>query len=120
MAKDSFGVVTHDDGLKHEPNQKVLVLETRMSSLRSEVIGQSYEDGDEVGKAFREYANKYPTKEQVPVGLISGITRAGVPHYDTVLHALGDGWKLIAPPETLSHTDGYQQPMTTYEWWMVK
>ncbi len=108
--------------------QKVLFMTTEREDLRSEVVGWGCEDGDKVVDAYydrsREVGNfaRYGHANQIPVGLI----RSGnVITYPTVLHALGDGWRLLAPPTS------YQEPrfkedsdvpyiQSFYSWWLVK
>src|SRR5262245_60089843 len=101
--------------------QKVLTMETDGPSLRSEAQGWSAEDGNEAIQFAR--GGK-------PVGLMGyGAREAGdvgrarasraSPYlrdwysYETPYHALGDGWKLLSPPQ-FDPTD------KVYEWWFVK
>lgn len=42
-------------------------------------------------------------------------------NYETVLHALGDGWELIAPPnQVASDSISYRENQQRYEWWLKK
>lgn len=88
--------------------QKVLRMSTRNSTLRSEAVGWSAEDGDE--------AAPYARTDR-PVGLM-GYYRDWY-CYPTPYHALGDGWKLLAPPVSYQENE-LDNLVTYYEWWFVK
>jgi hypothetical protein len=75
--------------------QKILHLTTDGSGLRSKVEGWSAEDGDLIEM----------NKE---IGLSDGMK---TPFYSTVMHAIADGWKLLAPPVKSGNW---------YEWYLVK
>ena len=75
--------------------QKILVLTTRGEHLRSAVVGQLAEDADGVRPGPVELAPAWDA-----------------PRYETPLHALGDGWALLAPPV---RRDG-----GALEWWLTK
>lgn len=102
--------------------QKVMICTTYQPSLRSEIDGLSFEDGDTVSVAWRERrgtGHEYKAQENVPVGLVGGsLTRK---HYPTVLHALGDGWRLIGPPQRVENL-AYREAGTvvSWTWWLVK
>jgi hypothetical protein len=100
--------------------QKVMICTTYRPSLRAEIDGLSFEDGDAVVIAWRERLGKYNGPDDMPVGLVgSGPTRR---FYKTILHALGDSWQLLAPPQKEVHdheSDG--KPATvSWTWWLVK
>lgn len=101
--------------------QKILIMTTSNNSLRSEVQGWSWEDPSEVRKAYLDRIggpHEYPHQNEVPVGLI----RSGHHiNYPTVLHAMGDGWKLMSPPSKyeLILDDGNKK-MDQFEWWLSK
>lgn len=83
--------------------QKILILSSYSASLRSGIDGYGAEDGDLINQ----------NKE---IGLSNSMR---VPHYATVMHAIADGWKLLAPP---TKTDVYFAPKFDYihEWYLVK
>lgn len=84
--------------------QQVLVMATKDATLRSEATGWGpLEDG----KVAHSYVDSYPSHDKV--GMIPG-PKAWY-SYPTVLHALGHGWKLLAPP---------LQQEDEYEWWLVR
>ena len=92
-----------------------------MGGIRSEIVGYSYEDTDGVHKAFHnrlgtKYEYRHPNL--VPVGLIrgGGLEFRG---YPTVLHALGDGWRLLGPPTSFKEKWGDEE-VDMSEWWLVK
>ena len=72
--------------------QSILKLDTRNLGMRAEVVGWSVESGFEVGFAA---TNNKTTIDKVPTWKIK---RPQLTYYQTPLHALGDGWKLLAPP----------------------
>jgi hypothetical protein len=78
--------------------QKILHFMTKTSSLRSSADGWSAEDGDVINV------------DKV-IGLSPGYK--GFCCYETPMHAIADGWKLLAPPSNLEYSD-------FYEWWFVK
>lgn len=94
--------------------QKILIMSTMTSSLRSEAVGWSAEDGDE--------AAKYSGEPNRPVGLM-GFYK-GFYSFATPYHALGRGWKLMIPPkeyqENCMQQDGTSKPVTMWEWWFTK
>lgn len=88
--------------------QKVLEISTKSPRIRSEAISWTCNDGDEVG-AYLDLDGKL----RMPKRVGSIAPYQGFYSYPTVLHALGDGWRLLsAPPEKLE--DG------TWNWWLVK
>lgn len=92
--------------------QRVLIVSTYSNRLRGEIIGWTYEDGDEVLNTVRRLG-RYDRLD-IPVGMISSGSLYK-PSYPTVLHAIGDGWKLLAPPQ--EYKEGGK---TCYEWWLVR
>jgi hypothetical protein len=80
--------------------QKILTIVTDSASLRSTSEAWGVEDGDLVNM-------------DKPIGLSpSGPLNA----YDCPLKAIGDGWRLIGPPqETTFNTD-----KVYYRWWFEK
>lgn len=96
--------------------QRVLIVSTYSNRLRGEIFGWIYEDGDQVLNTVRRLG-KYD-RTDIPVGMISsGMISGGLSKlsYPTVLHAIGDGWKLLAPPQ--EYKEGGK---TCYEWWLVR
>lgn len=87
--------------------QKVLTFHTQTDDLRAEADGWGWEDGDgAVGKP-----NDYDKVGLIPAGwMFKGV---GCPR--TPLHAIGAGWKLLAPPVKLVNDKYFQ-----YKWWFVK
>lgn len=89
--------------------QKILIMQTEQPSVRSDTIGFSAEDGDLVQLG-------------APIGLSRSLW---VENYHTPLHAIGDGWRLLAPP--VPFEENRQNPktnqeytVTCYEWWLIK
>jgi hypothetical protein len=78
--------------------QKVLNLLTITSDLRSAADGWVAEDGDLI-------------KKDKEIGLSESYK--GFYCYKTPMHAIADGWELLAPPSNLEY-DGL------YSWWFVK
>jgi len=101
--------------------QKVLWMSTNRSSIRDECNGWGYNDGNAVRDAFVDRLGtkyEYAYMNDIPVGLVrSWSPSSGQPprSYPTVLHALADGWKLLAPP-----TKYKEGSVIQYEWWLVK
>lgn len=103
--------------------QKVLICTTRTPSLRDTIIGWRHEDPKQVSLAYANHlhdvhlAGKYKYYEQndIPVSLIgtSKFTK-----YSTPLHALGDDWQLIAPPQVYKEWE-YGKQVDMWEWWLV-
>lgn len=95
--------------------QKVLAMTTKGGDLRSDVDECSMEDGDLVVWS----SSRYP---DAPIGLTPSPTGKYWPK--TPLHALADGWKLLAPPATVKNDDGsvYRNDdgSTYYTWWFVR
>jgi hypothetical protein len=79
---------------------QVLTMETRSPSLRAEVEAWGREDSTLV----------VPDK---PIGFT--LSPMG-PHYLTVLHAMADGWKLLAAPIKY----GTISKLYIWEWWLTK
>lgn len=80
-------------------SQKLLVVATATESLRHQIHSWDEEDSGLYvpGPIGLTPTSKYPAR------------------YDTILHAMADGWKLLAPPRKLEWTSGEE-----YEWWLVK
>jgi len=98
--------------------QKVLIVSTSSDRLRDEIVGWTYENGDAVMEAvYKSNSNGYDQLD-IPVGLIGSASSGNLffPKYPTVLHAIGNGWKLLAPPKEYKEVNG----QTYYEWWLVK
>jgi hypothetical protein len=96
--------------------QKIIILYTQIRDFRDRVISMKFENGDALDQANIEYANRFP--DGIPfeyVGFIgSGDFNPQMP--ETPLHALGNGWKLMAPPiGNPNVADVYHK----YEWWFV-
>lgn len=77
--------------------QKILILSTTGPTLRSEVVGATCEDSDLVDPD-REICYARSPKAQCL--------------FRTPLHAMRDGWRLMAPPEEDSREE--------WEWWFEK
>lgn len=84
-----------------EARQQVLLINTERAEIRNRAIGWSAEDGWQ--------ASEYARTDRA-VGLM-GYFR-GWYAYPTVYHAIGDGWRLLAPP--VQEEDG------TWTWWLVR
>jgi hypothetical protein len=116
--------------------QIVLIVTTKSISpdLRADIQGWTYESGKEAAKAICQSGDS-----QIMAGMIGGYHG---PSYPTVLHALGDGFRLLAPP-VKDHTMQYDNQKRTadasrgifqailllcdvgkietyWEWWLVK
>jgi hypothetical protein len=81
--------------------QKVLRILTFRPDLRGEAVGWSCDDGDLV--------------QPGPIGRTPGPRFAH--SYGTPLHAIGAGWRLLAPPLPPEDED---DPMDGYDWWLVR
>lgn len=81
-------------------NQKILILTTSYPSLRSDVDSWTGEDGNVIDLSK-------------PIGLSPCLSNAV---YQTPLHAIADGWRLLVPP--VKYTRGVDLPW--YEWWLEK
>lgn len=77
--------------------QKILIIVTDYNDLRSPTIGWDREDGDLVAK-----------------GLCKNLDQEPRIIYDTPLRAIGEGWKLLAPPTP------HPQKECTWRWWFTK
>lgn len=85
-----------------------LILETSDPTMRAEVHGWDCEDTRAV-------------QLDKPIGL-SGHGEH-LPEYKTPLHALADGWELIAPPvacKTTIRCEGHVETKIYYDWWLRK
>lgn len=91
--------------------QKILIITTEICDMRAKVIGCSSEDSDNVYLAFGLNQN-LPHEEIGKVGHYKGCK-----FYEAPLFALGDGWKLLAPPIESPPVKGYKGG---YAWWFVK
>ena len=76
---------------------EVLICSTYGPSLRSEIWGWDHED------AKLYVGNK-------PIGYTPGPRHAVAP--DTILQALSEGWRLLAPPRQEAEND--------YIWWLTR
>lgn len=87
--------------------QKILTITTLDSDLRATSEAWGWENGDFVDI-------------DKPIGL-SGSGKAP-PAYDCPLKAIGDGWKLLAPPvkDYWKVPLGNEPPTVIYEWWFTK
>lgn len=102
--------------------QKIMTCTTEKPSMRAAIVGWSFEDGN---KVMETYCNAIGTKDvykninEIPVGCInSGILEQC--SYPTILHALGDSWKLLVPPERYKEKHYSKGIIDMYEWWLVK
>lgn len=86
------------------PRQQVLICVTSSSSLRSECTAWSCEDGS--------------TEARSPVGMTPGASFQY--DYETVRHAMGDGWFLLGPPVELPGKFPVDAPKPEYEWWLSR
>lgn len=91
--------------------QKIITLETCSPSLRHEVVGWG-------GEAADLYV---PHR---PIGLTPCLHFTA---YKTVLEAMADGWKVMAPPRDVSFdrtkvNDGMviKEKIPYFEWWLTK
>lgn len=91
--------------------QKVLILGTTFPDLRGTIIASSCEDSEHIYDIWVHDKGYCPCD---PIGTIplKLIPKTGKCSYDTVLHALADGWKLLGPP--------IEKSCTYCEWWLVK
>ena len=96
--------------------QKVLNVSTPSNSIRADIYGCGYEDGDLVKEYHGRYSQKYHYLN-FPVGLVGA---PKFPLYPTVLHAIGDGWKLLAPPQETTWTNSDGEKIPEWSWWLVK
>lgn len=104
--------------------QKLLWLTTEENGVRDKVIGWSYENGDAVKQAWQDrFHNKIfsnPENWYHPNDMPVGAVRSeGAYSYPTVLHAIGDGWKLLAIPEKIEYDDQGGHYIE-YCWWLTK
>ncbi len=84
--------------------QKILIMSTTGNRLRSEAVGWSAEDGD----------NILPGR---PIGCSGGPKWAYT--WPTPMHAIGAGWRLLAPPT--KYTYNYEEgSRDEWEWWFVR
>lgn len=95
--------------------QKILCVGTADDSMRSAIEGWGVEDGDLVKEHHERHGSKY-TYMNLPVGLVGS---PKCPTYPTVLHAIGDGWKLLGPPTKWSAIHQGKE-IGGYTWWLVK
>lgn len=105
--------------------QKILMCVTETPSLRAKITGWKFESGDAVWNAYSISFNgpeAFKTQNDVPVELIENMSSHSTStKYPTVLHALGDDWKLLGPPITYKQTIGAGvASVEMWEWWLVK
>lgn len=87
--------------------QKILMMTTEGSSLRSSVDSWDHEDGDAA-----------VDKLHSPVGLIGSNEPIWSP---TPLHALGHGWRLLAPPtENKNYLTNPMAGKKYFDWYFTK
>lgn len=91
--------------------QKVFHCFTLCSGLRDAIDGWTFEDGDLVQRALRERPHIVGSQD-LAVGMVGN---PRFHYYPTVLHALGDGWRLLSPP-VASSSFGH----AGYTWWLVR
>lgn len=85
--------------------QQILRMTTIDKSLRADVDGWDGEDGHLI-------------KQEKPIGLSAGLSFFC---YPTPMHAIGDGWRLMGPPQIVIDYDIHNQPIRTcWEWWLEK
>lgn len=77
--------------------QRIFTATTESPSIRSEVVGWTFEDPE----LFVPHQ---------PIGMTP--SPKDQRHYDTIMEALWAGWKLLAPPKEVS--DG------VWDWWLVR
>src|SRR6187402_2793475 len=82
--------------------QKILKILTSRRSLRADAYGWNAEDGEVI-------------QQEKHIGLSDGFR--GFCCYDCPMKAIGDGWRLMAPPITLP---AYINGQDYYEWWFEK
>jgi hypothetical protein len=102
--------------------QEILIMTTEKRDMRAEVVGWSSADGNCVSAAFCSRIgtkNEYASRNDIPVGLCGGMMYHP-PSYPTVLHAIGQGWKLLAPPVEYMETGNDGMTKENYEWWLVR
>ena len=109
----------------------LLRISTEGVGIRSPVLGWSYDDFVQGSHSLVEAAHRRGEHaNNVPVGLIAthGRSCPGIEYsYPTVLHAILDGWTLMAPPKE------YDEPLVSdtkdgtiisthkcAEWWLTK
>jgi hypothetical protein len=102
--------------------QKVLTMVTQgagQGALRDQAVAWDMEDGNKVKETAEKYSGRKSVLfEHKDIGLVN---RGIYPTYSCPLAAIGDRWKLLAPPRDI--TDIFAQGQTNYdyfEWWFVK
>jgi len=92
--------------------QIVLRMSTKTNCLRSDAIGWSVDSANEARKEILRHK-----------GCSFHVGSIGAPienyTFPTVLHALGSGFRLLAPPIAYTETY-YNGPSEEWEWWLVK
>lgn len=81
--------------------QKIMIMTTLKPDMRATVDSWGMEDGDLIYMEEEIGFSKSPSFRCWP----------------TVLHAIGDGWKLMAPPVKDEH---YSAKSAGYHWWLTK
>lgn len=96
--------------------QKLLMVITTRCDVRERIEGWTYEDSDQVEAAFvqRLDTKNITNINDMPIGMVSSLSTEPV-CYRSILHAMADGWKLLAPPVETTSED-----ITVFEWWLVK
>ena len=90
-------------------------METENDSLRAEADGYNMEDGDCVHEAA--LANSIVDEDVSTVYIDHGHDYT---KYLTPLHALSNGWRLMAPPFHYTWTDIDGKFVNSYVWWFEK
>lgn len=96
LIKQAERIIDEGRCVPRRPVQQVLVMVTERPELRSGAMG---------------WAAEHPRRLAMdkPVGLHPGFPEPYT--YPTVLHAMGAGWKLLAPP---------QREEEGWTWWLVR
>jgi len=98
--------------------QKVLICTTYDSGMRSPIDGWSSEDGNAVVDASRKHPTSNIMGDPKQVGFIGSYP---IQYPVTPLHAIGLGWKLLAPPTSTKVEDlNGNYLREEWEWWFVK
>jgi hypothetical protein len=91
---------------------QVASVSTNGPTLRSEIEGWTFEDSDLL---VRKEADR-------PGRIFIGFTPSprDLPHYETVLEMLADGWDLLGPPTDESWTTEEGKPVPQWGWWLTR
>lgn len=82
-------------------------------TLRHQIEGWTFEDSDLLVRKEDESRPGY---------IFIGFTPSpkGIPHYDTVLEMLADGWNLLGPPADESWTTEEGKAIQQWGWWLTR